>query len=422
VGFYQTLPGMKGIRLWIVLTLAWINSGCAGTPTVTQVLPEATQPVELTATLPVTPTGVPEIVTPTTTATQPPEPTTTFTPTSTPIPFIYDYGPGDFPAGINPLTGLQADPLANLERRPIVIKVTNFPRSVRPQWGLSLADHVYEYYIGDDMSRFVGVFYGNDASRVGPIRSARLFDVHVTRMYRGLFVFGWADDAVLNFLFAPDLKPHLIVENETNCPPLCRIGPKTAYNTLFADTTQISAYLTRRRTNNDRQNLDGMRFALATPLSGNPGENIAIQYSLVSYHRWEYDRQKGRYFRFQETGPHIGNEGQYAPLVDSLTDTQLSANNVIVLLTPHQFFKKSASTEIIDQPFMGYGIGYAFRDGQIFPLTWKRDATDHLPELSLPDGSLYPLKPGNTWFEMLGEASHYEQLEHGSWYFEFSMP
>jgi hypothetical protein len=143
---------------------------------------------------------------------------------------------------------------------------------------------------------------------------------------------------------------------------------------------------------------------------------------LVSYHRWLYDRLFKRYFRLQETGALKEDEGQYAPLMDSLTAAQISASNVIVLLIPHQYFKKSASTEIIDQPFMGQGVGYAFRDGQIFPLTWMRKEANHLPELLLPNGNLYPLKPGNTWFELLGETSQYEQLEDGTWNFKFSIP
>ena len=95
-------------------------------------------------------------------------------------------------ANINPLTGLPVSDPALLERRPMAIKVTKFPRSVRPEWGLSQADNVYNYYIGDQMTRFIGVFYGTDASRVGPVRSAH-FDENIIRMYKAIFVFGSAD-------------------------------------------------------------------------------------------------------------------------------------------------------------------------------------------------------------------------------------
>ncbi len=122
----------------------------------------------------------------------------------------------------------------------MVIKITNFPRGVRPQWGLNLADHVYEYYIGDGLTRFIGIFYGQDAERVGPVRSARMFDEHIMRMYNGIFVFGYADDRVLESFMTPELSSYLIFETKTNCPPICRLDHHDmAYNNLFADTSQL---------------------------------------------------------------------------------------------------------------------------------------------------------------------------------------
>jgi len=367
--------------------------------------------------------GPPPVALPTPSAshTSNPDPPTA-TPSPSPTAFVYAYGPADFPPEINPLTGLPAQGAGLLERRPIAVKVTNFPREVRPQWGLSLADHVFEYYIGDGMSRFLGIFYGNDASRVGPIRSARLFDAHLMRMYSAIFVFGWADDAVLRFLYAPDLRPHLVVERPDNCPPLCRLGPRNAYNNLFVDTTQIRAYLEQRRTNNQRQDLDGLRFEADLPASGNPAARLFIRYSSVSYHRWQYDAASGRYLRFQESRNEVDGKRDFEPLTDHLTQTQLSASNVVVLLVPHQFYLKSTSTEIIDQRLFGQGRGYAFRDGQIYPVFWSHPQATGLLTLSLPDGQPYPLKPGNTWFEVLGETSLFVQDEDGTWAFDFKIP
>lgn len=337
-------------------------------------------------------------------------------------PFVYAFGPAEFPADINPLTGLPVSDANILERRPVVIKVTNFPRSVRPQWGLSLADHIYEYFIGDQMSRFIGVFYGNDANRVGPIRSARLFDWRVMRLYNGIFVFGYADDTVLEFLTQPATKNLLVVERPDNCPPLCRIGPVNGYNNLFADTSQMSAYLKAKRTGDERQDLTGLRFELETPASGNPGPGLAIQYSPISYHRWDYDPASGRYQRFQESEDDTGGEKEYAALVDSLTGAQLSASNIVILLVRHQYFLQSTSTEIIDQVLEEQGAGYALRDGKVYPVSWQAEAPDRLPSLYLPDGRLYPLKPGNVWFEILGQTSTFELAEDGRLDFTFKIP
>jgi len=53
-------------------------------------------------------------------------------------------GPDNFPEHINPLTGLPAPNPALLERRPIIAKIPNYPHEVRPQAGISLADHIYD--------------------------------------------------------------------------------------------------------------------------------------------------------------------------------------------------------------------------------------------------------------------------------------
>jgi hypothetical protein len=346
----------------------------------------------------------------------------TINPAPTPLPSGYAVGPTYFPKEVNPLSGLPAPDPSLLERRPIAIKVTNFPRSVRPQWGLSAADHVYEYYIGDQMSRFIGIFYSADASRVGPVRSARLFDEHILRMYRSLLVFGWADDPVLEFLTQPDIRPLLVVERANNCPPLCRIGPKYAYNTLFADTTQIAAYLADHRVNNARQKLTGLRFAAETPKSGHSAAELSIRYSEISYHRWEYDAVQGRYLRFQETQDDYGKGAAYAPLRDSLSGSQLSAANIVVLLVPHEYYIRYSNTDIIDQVLEGDGFGYALRDGQLYPLTWEHAAPDQLLKLVLPDGHTYPLKPGNTWFEVLSDLSQLKENGNASWHFDFVLP
>ncbi|HEX9680617.1 MAG TPA: DUF3048 domain-containing protein, partial [Anaerolineales bacterium] len=97
------------------------------------------------------------------------------TATPTPIPLTPQatagpVGPDVYPEGINPLTGLPAEPEA-LGRVPAAIKISNFPAQGRPHAGLSYADLVYEYFIGVGMTRFLAIFYGEDALLAGPIRS-----------------------------------------------------------------------------------------------------------------------------------------------------------------------------------------------------------------------------------------------------------
>ncbi len=72
------------------------------------------------------------------------------------------YGPdaGQFPANINPLTGLpEADPEL-LKIPAVLVSISHFPPSGRPQAGLSFAPFVYEFSITAGETRFLAAFYG----------------------------------------------------------------------------------------------------------------------------------------------------------------------------------------------------------------------------------------------------------------------
>ena len=96
--------------------------------------------------------------------------TATPTATSTPQPHrsFIQLGPNqeDFPPGVNPLTGLEvADP--NLLKLPaVLVSISNMPVTARPQAGPSFAQWIFEFYIGEGTSRFMGVFYGDNLREI----------------------------------------------------------------------------------------------------------------------------------------------------------------------------------------------------------------------------------------------------------------
>jgi hypothetical protein len=108
----------------------------------------------------------------------PPSQTPTLTPTATfpPTPqstqgsAALGPDPDDFPAGFNPLTGkLVGNP--NLLNLPaILVSISNFPPSARPQAGLSFAPMVFEIYISEGMTRFLVPFYGEAPVVEDPIQ------------------------------------------------------------------------------------------------------------------------------------------------------------------------------------------------------------------------------------------------------------
>lgn len=347
-------------------------------------------------------------------------PTNTPAPTATPAPVVY--GPDKFPAGINPLTGLKVSESKLLERRPISIKIQLFPRGQRMPWGISLADLVYDYYQNNGLTRFNAIFYGNDAKQVGPIRSARLLDDAIIRMYKSFFLFGGADQRILTRLFNADYYPRLVIEGSNNCPPMCRIDPN-GFNFLVTNTADLAKYAVDKKIDNTRQNLDGMSFNSEPPAGGTQTNQVLVHFSISAYARWDYDVSSGRYLRFQDNlEANSPTEETFVPLMDQLTNQQIAADNVVVLLFTHERTSSSSGNEIIEYQLSGSGTAYAYRDGQVYKLNWNRPSANSVLFLTFPDGKPYPFKPGNTWFEVMGLSSKIETKDAGVLRFVFGLP
>ncbi|NCT21960.1 DUF3048 domain-containing protein [bacterium] len=391
------------MRLFFAIVFATLLMGCAPATEI-GATPRPTDPATATAASTETPT--PSLT---------PSPTLSLTPDYPPA----GYGPDNFPANIDPLTGLKVADPSLLERRPLLIKISNLPRNVRPQWGLNAADQVFEYYTEEGTTRFAALFYGQDAAQVGPIRSARLVDHHLMTMYKANFAFGSADYRIRNLLYNQDYSDRLVIESA--CPPMCRYEPN-GFNFLMADTATLTDWINEKRVpgGNGRQNLDGFAFNYRLPATGEKAEKIFVRFSAAIYNRWDYDPTTGKYIRFAETDNDLnGNNETYAPLTDRVTGDPIRADNVVVLYITHQYF--SRHPEIVDIVVSGPSKAYLFRDGQMFALTWYRNGLDQRFTLADAQGKIFPLKPGNTWFEVIGATS---ALSGGApdWRFTFSMP
>jgi len=365
-----------------------------------------------------TPTSAPTVAS---TATPPPTVTPTPLPSDTPTPAptlpypLEGYGPANFPSGMNPLTGqIVANP-ALLDRRPMLIKVSNLPRNVRPQWGLSLADIVFEYYTEEGTTRFAAIFYGNDASMVGPIRSGRFIDAHLVRGYKAVFGLVGADPIVMTRFLKSEFADRVVTEGPS--APITRYEPN-GMNHAVVNTAELSAYATKKGIGNGRQDLNGISFNLAASAAGQPGTQVIVRYSGAIYNRWDFDPAGGKYLRFSDNADAVNGieSEQYLQATDRLTNQPVAFDNVVFLYVTHELYKPG----IYDILLSGSGAAYAFRDGQMYQVTWHRNDTD-VVSLTNPDGSPFAFKPGITWFEVVGVSSTIEQTDQG-WRFTHHMP
>lgn len=327
---------------------------------------------------------------------------------------------------INPLTGLPAPDPNLLNRHPVAIKVTNFPRYARPQSGLSLADQVFEYYIEGGLTRFTAIFYGNNSEWVGPVRSGRFFDEHIARMYQAFLVFKYADKRVLDYLRTTDVANYLVVPTDGSCPPylLMKTRDIEDYNNNYFNLTLWGDCVEKNDLPSDKPNLRTGPFSFDVPQMANvEADKIFTYFSEYSYNYWDYSPEIGQYVRYQEAGDtHDGREESYALVTDNVNGLPVQASNVVVLFVYHEFenpFQEEDEVYHID--LTGSGEAYVFRDGVGFTAKWVRANRDQPLMLTTTYGVPINLRPGVTFYEVIGANSFVSQGD-GEWFFHHETP
>ena len=337
----------------------------------------------------------PATVVPSTTATPIEQHLTTETP-STKIENPAAIGPDNFPAGIDPLTGEVVTDPDNLNRRPMVVKISNAPPLVRPQAGIGAADIVYEHYAEGGLTRFSAIFYGDAPNRVGSIRSARLIDYELMPMYKGLLAFSGASIGVEDRLNTSDFADRLYKGVLFGLPYFWRDETIEVPHNLFMNPNALWDLATENGVN-QRPDLHGMAFLEDAP----PGEtgdatDIDIRYRATRV-LWQYDPELGRYRRFAD------GQGHY----DANTLEQVTASNVVIIYADHEY------TDIVESEFQGSksysievklwfeGDAILFRDGKRYDGKWVRPTREDMISLRTNDGQLLYFKPGKTWFEVV---------------------
>jgi hypothetical protein len=309
-------------------------------------------------------------------------------PSPTPIPVTeVDALPGD----INPLTG-RAMSSEMLNRRPMLVKISNAPPLVRPQAGISAADIVYEHYTEGGLTRFSALFWSQTPTRVGSIRSARLIDDELTAMYGALLAYSGASDGVQAIIDASDFAPR---SYRAPTPYFFRDESGVAPHNLFLDVNALYA-LAAQQGHAQMPDVRGMIFS-STPPSNPLGTGMIVEVEYAaSLASWVYDSARGVYLRFSDGSPHL----------DANNGAQVAAENVVILYAQH------SETEIVESVWqdvvsysieidlIGEGDALLVRDGQRYEARWQRTKRDQPLLLVASDGFPLALKPGITWFQV----------------------
>jgi hypothetical protein len=346
-------------------------------------------------------------------------------------------GPENYPKEINPLTGLPVEDPALLELPPALISISNFPASARPQAGLNSSPFTFEIAIGEGMTRFLAMFYGDypsdvsgqtegtlpgentagpagegnegesadetdepiENASIGPIRSGRLPYEDVRSLYSGFLVMASAWEGV-----AQDLSDATSVFGND--------GEDINSAMVGVDKLQQIAQSEAEGYNGSNFNLEGLQFSQAPPQSGQNAGQLWVFYSLLNQIQWRYDEELNAYVRYDIK---TDGSGEFVLSTDRLTGEPVSKENVIVVYAEHDYRAPTLiDIDLINRPPTR---ALLFRDGQIYEIFWTTRFGNYEKETGLmrpmrfvdAEGSPFPLKPGQTWLHIVSLASYHRE-------------
>ncbi|MEA3308182.1 MAG: DUF3048 domain-containing protein [Chloroflexota bacterium] len=326
-----------------------------------------------------------------------------------------------FPPGVNPLTGLEVADPEMLEHIPLAIKISNSP-AVRPQSGLNSADIIFEHYAEGNITRFTGIFYGTFPKRVGSVRSGRLIDLEIPAMYQGIFAFSGMSGGVKQRFRASDLFPDQVASPDFGIgqPYFYRVPEegKAFEHTLYVDPVELRALTADRGVDGSPEFPQLMSFAAAPPALKDMFE---VSYFEINYlvgtctAEWSYDAASGNWLR--QTVGEIHR--------DYLTGEQVHASNVAIIFANHletdiweeMLGDQSNWKHSLQIQVWGTGSALLFRDGKMYQGYWKRQEREDMLTFQDTSGNPLPLKPGNSWFQLVPANTPAEEFETGMYRF-----
>jgi len=314
---------------------------------------------------------------------------------------------------INPLSGLPVDNPENLLLPPALVSVTNFPTTARPQAGLSTSSVVFELSIGDGMTRYLAIFYGDyprssiqeksgdmqegltegiQEPVIGPVRSGRLPYEYVRQLFNGFIVMASAYSKV-----ADQLSNYVNVIGDD----------QSDINSALIAVSDIEKIANESDNKIGDGALSGMVFEKDIPEGGKNAPSLWIFYAYKNQVFWRFNEEDGSYHRWQDDA----DGSTFIEQTDRLNSDPLTYENVVVLFADHSV--ENTYLIDIDLLYVLRGKAKLLRDGQVYDIYWTTKSEEYekttgkLRPIRFIDaeGNPFPLKPGQTWIELMPKFS-----------------
>jgi Protein of unknown function (DUF3048) N-terminal domain/Protein of unknown function (DUF3048) C-terminal domain len=304
-----------------------------------------------------------------------------------------------------PLNG-ESTPRRVALRRPLAVIIENYDPDSRPQSGLGSASMVIETLAEDGITRFMALYLEGDTSKVGPIRSTRMYFDHYAGGFHAILAHvGGNDDAQAHLWHMPsvfniDENRWEISLTNTGTPLFWRSADRAVPHNMYANTYKLRSYASKNRQNwayshayilhkspsstSGRGHSGFLSIGFVNPLAPQSNPGYAVRY--------QYDRGSNSYLRYMGGVPHV----------DADTGRPLRPSNIIVIRTgpasPDPYAGLTPQSILI--PTLGSGPAWYFMDGKVKSGTWRQ--TGEFAPLRFYDrpGHQVSFNPGQTWVEV----------------------
>ncbi|MDD2522019.1 MAG: DUF3048 C-terminal domain-containing protein [Anaerolineaceae bacterium] len=315
----------------------------------------------------------------------------------------------------NPLTGLQLSESDNLEHTPLLVKILNWPRRVRPFSKINQADIVFEYYTGGQTNQLLALFYSKDAETVGALGPGKLVDARLTRHYQADLVVSTVETMVKG-VFDNTLDDRVFYQGFTPCPGICT-QPVDQGGLTYADTSVIRDIARDERLQSTTTVFKVMPFSV----TANDWDEVATRFSYMyadfSVMDWRYSTETGRYHLWQEVEDENG-ELHLTPSYDS-DGVPVAFENLVFIMA--NYIEYNVSTYDVNlREGDPNQLAIFLRDGKLTYGNWFAEtATD--PFSFFVGAEPYTLKPGRTWITISSTFSRPERTAEGEYDLVFKL-
>lgn len=305
------------------------------------------------------------------------------------------------------------------KHRPLGVMVENHIEA-RPQSGLSYADVVYEAVAEGGITRFLAVYYCQDAGILGPVRSARTYFLDFISEYADFPLYahvggantpgradalgqieeyGWESYNDLN---------QFSIGFPTFWRDYERLGHEVATeHTMYSTSQKLwDAAVKRKLTNKNKDGDSWDEKFVGYSFKDDAAQDKRLESQRISFAfwngyddyevMWNYDKQTNTYLRTNGGKAHI----------DKNTDKQLITKNVVIL-----FMRESRANDGYEGNLhmlygtKGTGRAQIFIDGQDVTGTWSKKDRTSRTILRDSKGQEIKFNRGKIWFEILDIGS-----------------